>query len=71
MIRSPLRVRTFAMLAVAVIAWDPPCVIRTATSRTPFGVFGTNTAWPDRIYIVDAKGIIAYKGGPGPRGRPA
>jgi hypothetical protein len=26
------------------------------------------TAWPDRIYIVDDKGNIAYKGGPGPRG---
>jgi hypothetical protein len=24
--------------------------------------------WPDRIYIVDKKGKIAYAGGPGPRG---
>jgi hypothetical protein len=28
--------------------------------------------WPDRIYIVDAQGKIAYKGAPGPAGfRPA
>jgi hypothetical protein len=25
-------------------------------------------AWPDRLYIVDTEGRIAYKGGPGPRG---
>lgn len=24
--------------------------------------------WPDRIYVIDAKGKIAYKGGPGPGG---
>jgi hypothetical protein len=24
--------------------------------------------WPDRIYVIDAEGRIAYKGGPGPRG---
>ena len=24
--------------------------------------------WPDRLYIVDREGKIAYKGGPGPRG---
>ncbi len=26
------------------------------------------TAAPDRIYVVDARGHVAYKGGPGPRG---
>lgn len=26
------------------------------------------SAWPDRIYIIDARGKIAYKGGPGPFG---
>jgi hypothetical protein len=25
-------------------------------------------AWPDRIYVIDAKGQIAYKGKPGPSG---
>lgn len=25
-------------------------------------------AWPDRIYVIDAKGNIAYKGAPGPAG---
>ena len=24
--------------------------------------------WPDRLYVVDAEGKIAYQGGPGPRG---
>jgi hypothetical protein len=24
--------------------------------------------WPDRIYVIDAKGQIVYKGEPGPRG---
>jgi hypothetical protein len=25
-------------------------------------------AWPDRIYVLDAAGTVAYKGGPGPGG---
>lgn len=25
-------------------------------------------AWPDRLYIIDKDGKVAYKGGPGPRG---
>jgi hypothetical protein len=25
-------------------------------------------AWPDRIYVLDATGKVAYKGQPGPRG---
>src|SRR5258706_6550724 len=25
-------------------------------------------AWPDRIYVIDSEGKIAYKGAPGPRG---
>lgn len=25
-------------------------------------------AWPDRIYVIDADGKIAFKGAPGPRG---
>jgi type I thyroxine 5'-deiodinase len=28
----------------------------------------TYAAWPDRLYIVDKKGKIAYKGGKGPGG---
>lgn len=24
--------------------------------------------WPDRLYVIDAKGKLAYVGGPGPRG---
>jgi hypothetical protein len=24
--------------------------------------------WPDRLYVVDEKSLIAYKGGPGPDG---
>lgn len=26
------------------------------------------TAWPDRLYVLNAEGVIAYKGPPGPRG---
>jgi len=26
------------------------------------------SGWPDRIYVLDSKGKLAYKGGPGPRG---
>ncbi len=26
------------------------------------------SGWPDRLYVIDAAGKIAYKGGPGPRG---
>jgi Iodothyronine deiodinase len=25
-------------------------------------------AWPDRIYVLDAAGAVAYKGATGPRG---
>jgi hypothetical protein len=25
-------------------------------------------AWPDRLYLIDSAGKIAYKGGPGPTG---
>jgi hypothetical protein len=24
--------------------------------------------WPDRLYVIDAQGKVAYKGAPGPRG---
>ncbi len=26
------------------------------------------SGWPDRLYVVDAQGKVAYRGGPGPRG---
>ena len=26
------------------------------------------SGWPDRLYVIDAKGKLAYVGGPGPRG---
>jgi hypothetical protein len=29
---------------------------------------GIFAAWPDRIYVLDRDGKVAYKGGPGPRG---
>ena len=25
-------------------------------------------AWPDRLFLVDTKGVLAYRGAPGPRG---
>jgi hypothetical protein len=31
-----------------------------------------NAGWPDRVYVIDAAGKVALKGGPGPGGfRPA
>ena len=29
---------------------------------------GAYTAWPDRLYLIDAAGRVAYKSGPGPFG---
>jgi hypothetical protein len=26
------------------------------------------SAWPDRLYVIDGRGRIAYRGGPGPGG---
>lgn len=26
------------------------------------------SAWPDRLYVIDAEGKLAYVGAPGPRG---
>jgi len=26
------------------------------------------SGWPDRLYLVDEEGVVAYQGGPGPRG---
>ena len=26
------------------------------------------SSWPDRLYVVDQDGKVAYKGGPGPQG---
>jgi hypothetical protein len=39
--------------------------------RTPHSAFSKEkdySSWPDRLYVVDQDGKVAYKGGPGPQG---
>ncbi len=40
----------------------------TLVDRMDFPVERRYTAWPERMYLVDADGVIVYKGGPGPYG---
>jgi hypothetical protein len=41
-----------------------PCLVDDMQNSAQKGYAG----WPDRIYVVDGDGKIAYKGGPGPGG---
>lgn len=41
-----------------------PFVIDTVDNKVEAAYAG----WPDRLYVVDKEGKIAYKGQPGPRG---
>ena len=41
-----------------------PILVDTIDNRAE-AVFA---AWPDRVYVLDAAGKVAYKGGPGPAG---
>ncbi len=42
--------------------------IPTLIDKIDNKVGGAYSGWPDRLYLVDAKGIVAYKGGRGPFG---
>ena len=51
------------------------CMTRLALDPIPALIDGLDDAvnqaygaWPDRLYLVDRQGRIAYKGGPGPFG---
>jgi hypothetical protein len=41
-----------------------PCLVDDMQNSAQKGYAG----WPDRIYVIDAEGKVAYKGEPGPRG---
>lgn len=41
-----------------------PCLVDDIANTAQKGY----AAWPDRIYVVDKEGKVAYKGGPGPGG---
>jgi hypothetical protein len=41
-----------------------PILVDTIDDRMQKGYAG----WPDRLYVIDAKGKVAYVGAPGPRG---
>ena len=43
---------------------DLPMVVDEIDNRTERAY----TAWPDRLYVIDAEGRITYKSGPGPFG---
>ena len=51
------------------------CMTRLALDPMPAVVDGLDDAvnlaygaWPDRLYLVDEEGRVAYRGGPGPQG---
>lgn len=59
---------TVATSCVRKLNIDFPALVDTFDNR----VEQAYTAWPDRLYLVDRQGRIAYKSGPGPFGfRPA
>jgi type I thyroxine 5'-deiodinase len=41
-----------------------PCLVDDLANTAQKAYAG----WPDRIYVVDREGKVAYKGEPGPRG---
>ncbi len=42
--------------------------IRTYVDEMDDAVMSAYAAWPERLYLVDREGCIAYAGGPGPGG---
>ena len=41
-----------------------PCLVDDMENSAQKGYAG----WPDRMYVIDGEGKVAYKGEPGPRG---
>lgn len=41
-----------------------PCLVDDLENRAQKAYAG----WPDRLYVLDAEGNVAYRGEPGPRG---
>ncbi len=55
---------TVANTCVRRLKFSLPCLIDNMQGTTDRAYSG----WPDRFYVVDIAGKIAYKGRPGPRG---
>lgn len=55
---------SYADLCVRKLNIEIPALV----DRMDFPVEAHYTAWPDRMYLVDVDGQIAYKGGMGPGG---
>jgi type I thyroxine 5'-deiodinase len=53
-----------AMSCVRGLKIDIPAILDDTTNS----VEAAYTGWPDRLYVVDADGRIAYKSAPGPYG---
>ena len=53
-----------AGVCLAKLAIELPALIDEPDNR----VERTYTAWPDRMYVIDRNGTIAYKSAPGPFG---
>jgi len=53
-----------AATCVAKLELSMPCVIDGLDNK----VGETYSGWPDRLYLIDKTGTIAYKSGPGPAG---
>lgn len=55
---------SYASLCVRKLNIEIPAVV----DRMDYPVEAHYSAWPDRLYLVDRAGSVAYKGRPGPRG---
>ena len=42
--------------------------IRTYVDEMDDAVMTSYAAWPERLYLIDETGVVAYAGGPGPHG---
>lgn len=49
---------------VTAKSWKIPLLVDGIENRADTAY----AAWPERLYVVDERGVIAYKGGPGPFG---
>jgi hypothetical protein len=54
-------------------AYTSPTISSSVTNPVPFGIDdmsnaaeGAYSAWPERLYVIDERGRVAYRGGMGP-----
>jgi hypothetical protein len=53
-----------AQTCLVKLALDIPVLVDRMDNRVDRQYFG----WPDRLYVIDRDGRVAYRGGPGPKG---